>query len=139
MGVSTPEKEFCSIRSIMQKGNIVATSGLLHKHCRCNMLPKRSGQPRIARFCPGSSVKKLQLTGKELKLQEPPNSRSSIAGLAPATMVVQPPRCLRGALPLESRWQRIIMKKLRRKSSYCIKRPYNRYYSECNPLPFVSQ
>ena len=103
MGVSTPEKEFCSIRSIMQKGNIVATSGLLHKHRRCNMLPKRSGQPRIARFCPGSSVKKLQLTGKELKLQEPPNSRSSIAGLAPATMVVQPPRCLRGASPLESR------------------------------------
>lgn len=87
--------------SIMQKGKIVATSRLLHKHRR-NMLPKRSGQPRDCTVLSGQLCRKAANRKERIKVAEPPNSGSSIAGLAPATMVVvQPPRrCLRGvALP----------------------------------------
>ena len=62
-----PKRSFVGLK-VIDKGELVATYGLLHKSRR-KMLPKRSGQPRIARFCSGSSVEKLQTAGKELKWQ----------------------------------------------------------------------
>lgn len=100
------------------------------------MLPKRSGQPRIARFCPGSSVKKLQLAGKELKLQsrQTPGHQLRASPLPPwwcnrlAAYVV-----LRLSNPDA---QRIIMKKLQRKWSHILyKTPIQRVLLRMQPTP----